>query len=111
MEIFSELSFPALVNCVSYLAGAPYAPPPAAPVTTVPALHEAPGQTFCPHCQQTVLTKTEYTVGLMTWAICGGLTFFGCFLCCFIPFCVDSCKDVEHHCPDCNNVIYLYKRM
>ena len=34
MEIFSESSFPALVNCVFYLAGAPYAPPPAAPVTT-----------------------------------------------------------------------------
>ncbi|XP_039979609.1 LITAF domain-containing protein-like isoform X2 [Xiphias gladius] len=76
-----------------------------------PALHDVPGQALCPDCHQTVVTRTEHKAGLMTWAICGGLTVFGCFLCCCIPFCIDSCKDVEHHCPSCQRVIYIYKRM
>ncbi|XP_072299966.1 uncharacterized protein [Eucyclogobius newberryi] len=84
-----------------------------ASITTVmsPVLQDVPGQALCPHCRQTVMTHTEPTPGLMTWLIFGGLCLFGFCICSCIPFCVDSCKDVEHRCPNCQRVIYIYKRM
>uniref|UniRef100_A0A3Q3E6S2 LITAF domain-containing protein n=1 Tax=Labrus bergylta TaxID=56723 RepID=A0A3Q3E6S2_9LABR len=107
----SEFCFLTLVNCVFFLPGVPYAPPaPAATVThlvVTAGLHDSPGQALCPHCQQTVVTVTHHTAGLMTWGICAGLTFFGCFLCCFLPFCIESCKDVEHRCPTAQSHLHI----
>ncbi|XP_028843640.1 lipopolysaccharide-induced tumor necrosis factor-alpha factor homolog [Denticeps clupeoides] len=100
----------------------PAAPYPAGPapvmtqptVTTVvvsPTLADVPGQTQCPRCNELVLTVPIPQSGLLTWLVCGGLCIVGCWPCCLIPFCVDSCKDVHHHCPKCNGVLHIYKRM
>jgi len=94
------------------------APVVAQPVTVVHTtrvqmgLREAPGQVNCQHCNATVVTATSYDSGLLTWIAAGGICLFGCWAgCCLIPFCVDACKDVAHSCPNCKNLIYVYKKV
>ncbi|XP_035990751.1 lipopolysaccharide-induced tumor necrosis factor-alpha factor homolog isoform X2 [Fundulus heteroclitus] len=79
-------------------------------VVMQPMPTDAPGRMLCPHCQVSVVTSTEYKVGILTWTIVGVLCIFGCWPCCLIPFFVPACKDVEHSCPSCNNVLHIYKR-
>ncbi|XP_069123876.1 cell death-inducing p53-target protein 1 homolog isoform X11 [Argopecten irradians] len=81
-------------------------------VTVVQQFRESPVHTRCPHCQAEVVTATQFETGTFTWIICLVLCIVGCDLgCCFIPFCVDGCKDVTHSCPNCKTVISRYNRM
>ncbi|XP_051570826.1 lipopolysaccharide-induced tumor necrosis factor-alpha factor homolog isoform X2 [Myxocyprinus asiaticus] len=88
-------------------------PQPTTVTTTVmlPSLRDLPGQTMCPHCNHQVITITDYYTGLMTWMACGCLALIGCWPCCIAPFWMDSCKDVEHRCPNCNNILSFYRRL
>ncbi|XP_038568780.1 lipopolysaccharide-induced tumor necrosis factor-alpha factor homolog [Micropterus salmoides] len=82
------------------------------PVVTVGPLGDSPVQVACPKCHQTVLSKVDYSSGLLTYLFCGGLFFCGFVLgCCLIPFCVDRLKDAKHTCPTCKTVLGVYKRL
>uniref|UniRef100_A0AAQ6AAS2 LITAF domain-containing protein n=1 Tax=Amphiprion ocellaris TaxID=80972 RepID=A0AAQ6AAS2_AMPOC len=76
-------------------------------VAMVGALADSPVQTACPKCHQSVLSKVDYSSGLLTYLCCGGL--FLC--CCLIPFCVNRLKDATHICPTCKTVLGVYKRL
>jgi len=63
---------------------------------------------FCFRCNKMVQTKVTKRVGSCTWCACFGLCFIGC---CYIPFCIKTCKDTEHCCPNCNTQLgYARKR-
>uniref|UniRef100_A0A8C1XZN2 LITAF domain-containing protein n=1 Tax=Cyprinus carpio TaxID=7962 RepID=A0A8C1XZN2_CYPCA len=83
----------------------------AVPQMAVVNLTDTPGRITCPHCMTDVITEIESIYGLLTWLICGSLVFFMCWLCCWIPFCVDACKDVKHTCPNCKKIIRIYKHL
>ncbi|XP_073503858.1 lipopolysaccharide-induced tumor necrosis factor-alpha factor homolog [Phyllobates terribilis] len=107
--------------------GGAYPPPPAygsggpqpavilAPTTTMimtTSFADTPASCTCPVCHQNVVTRIEYNIGLLVWLVFGILCLLGCWLgCCLIPFCMDSCKDVDHFCPNCNHHISKYKRL
>ncbi|XP_075251657.1 uncharacterized protein LOC142344064 [Convolutriloba macropyga] len=60
----------------------------------------------CPNCHATVSTRVELNPGALAWIFCLGLLLFGCWLgCCLIPFCVDSCQDARHICPNCGATV------
>ncbi|XP_028311465.1 lipopolysaccharide-induced tumor necrosis factor-alpha factor homolog isoform X2 [Gouania willdenowi] len=88
----------------------PGPPPPAGYQGVACILRDLPGNMVCPYCQQTVLTNTTTTPGILTWFACLALAIVGCFFCCWIPFLIDSCLDVEHRCPTCQRVIHIYRR-
>ncbi|XP_016392390.1 lipopolysaccharide-induced tumor necrosis factor-alpha factor homolog [Sinocyclocheilus rhinocerous] len=104
-----------------------YPPPPAqqgqpvtSPLVSVQTVYVQPGLAFgsvpvqahCPVCSQNVITRLEHTSGALAWLSCAGLAIFGCIYgCCLIPFCVDSLKDVIHHCPNCSSVLGVHKRI
>ncbi|XP_075255738.1 LITAF domain-containing protein-like [Convolutriloba macropyga] len=78
-----------------------YVPPPVIIKTT--ALGSHPCTMQCSHCQAMITTNVSYTTGVGAWVICLLICFFvGPWGCCFIPFCVDSCKDATHTCPNCH---------
>ncbi|KAG5831886.1 hypothetical protein ANANG_G00285110 [Anguilla anguilla] len=98
----------------------PVGPPVTSPVVSVQTIYVQPGVAFgdrpvqvhCPACAQFVLSRMEYHSGTMTWLSCLALSFFGCIYgCCLIPFCADSLKDVKHCCPNCHNVLGVYRRL
>ncbi|XP_069839784.1 lipopolysaccharide-induced tumor necrosis factor-alpha factor homolog [Dendropsophus ebraccatus] len=75
-------------------------------------LTDSPGLAVCPACNLPCTTTIQYKSGCLTTLLCCLLFFFGCILGCFlIPCCVKSCKDVNHYCPNCKNLIYKYKRI
>ena len=65
-----------------------------------------PVQISCPNCGKDCVTKCEGSINMMAWILCIVLCCVGCNLgCCLIPFCLDSCKNFKHTCPQCNNVV------
>jgi lipopolysaccharide-induced tumor necrosis factor-alpha factor len=79
-------------------------------VIPVVAFARTPVQCTCPNCRSMVITRVEYSNGLLTWLLCLFLVIFGCWLgCCLIPFCVTDLQNVQHHCPNCNAFIGEYR--
>lgn len=89
----------------------PYPPPyPPQPNSQVDYNHEdlirkRSKQLYCPTCRRYGWTRITLKTGLINHICCGYLFIIGCWLCCWIPYCCDECKDAEHFCEYCNTLL------
>ncbi|KAL3448020.1 LITAF-like zinc ribbon domain-containing protein [Aspergillus insuetus] len=76
--------------------------------TPIPSLAESPAVVDCPFCRQRTPTSTTYETGTTThtWALC--LCIFLCIG--FIPYLMDSFKDVQHRCGNCGALLATWDR-
>ncbi|XP_022286190.1 lipopolysaccharide-induced tumor necrosis factor-alpha factor homolog [Crassostrea virginica] len=66
----------------------------------------------CPYCNSQITTTVEYEPGTLTWLSSGLICIVGCWLgCCLIPFCMPDLQDVKHTCPNCSNLVGVYRRL
>uniref|UniRef100_A0A8R1I8Q3 LITAF domain-containing protein n=1 Tax=Caenorhabditis japonica TaxID=281687 RepID=A0A8R1I8Q3_CAEJA len=83
-------------------------------VIVVAAPKKAPSfasyETTCPQCEKFVHTLPKFVIGTLTWIVFV-LVFLFFLPLSFVPFCLDSCKNVHHHCPRCNHLISIKKRI
>ena len=76
--------------------------------TTAMPISSGPCRITCPSCHAEVLTTVKHQPNCRThsWAIC--LCLFVCWPCVCVPYCMDSCQDASHYCPNCNAYIGTY---
>ncbi|KAL5007382.1 hypothetical protein ScPMuIL_016188 [Solemya velum] len=90
-----------------------------APVYTQPViviqnstLGQNPKNLQCPYCQANIVTVINYDTGTLTWLSAGLFCLVGCWLgCCLLPFCINDLQDVRHTCPNCSQLIGVYRRL
>ncbi|XP_075219034.1 lipopolysaccharide-induced tumor necrosis factor-alpha factor homolog isoform X2 [Lycorma delicatula] len=83
--------------------------PPQRPVTVVVEQGFAPfpQRMTCPSCHCPIETRVEYRPNSNTHLIALLL----CFLfwpCALYPYCIDTCKDALHYCPECGTFLGTY---
>ncbi|XP_077512301.1 lipopolysaccharide-induced tumor necrosis factor-alpha factor homolog isoform X2 [Amblyomma americanum] len=87
-------------------------PGPVSIVTVFSSWGPHPVSVSCPYCRTFVTTQVCPQPGLLTWLMCSGMAMLGCvFGCCFVPFCVYECQDVEHFCPNCRRILGVFRRI
>ncbi|XP_033610620.1 lipopolysaccharide-induced tumor necrosis factor-alpha factor homolog isoform X2 [Cryptotermes secundus] len=90
-------------------------PPHPAPViiqATTPGIMPVgpkPSNMRCPACHSNIRTTTESQSQSCAHIACIIMFLLGCCLCSCIPYCMDSCKNVRHTCPNCKTFLGMYK--
>ncbi|XP_011505681.1 PREDICTED: uncharacterized protein LOC105368372, partial [Ceratosolen solmsi marchali] len=63
---------------------------------------------ICPRCATLVITVVEIQQTTTTHIMAVALFLLGCWPCCVLPYCIDSCKISHHYCPFCRTYLGTY---
>ncbi|XP_055854601.1 lipopolysaccharide-induced tumor necrosis factor-alpha factor homolog isoform X4 [Episyrphus balteatus] len=85
---------------------------PSQPVVTVasnPPVGPKPIRLTCPSCRADVLSDMKHEPTTKTHLMALLLFCFFCWPCVCLPYCMDSCQNANHYCPNCNAFIGTYQ--
>ncbi|XP_055858723.1 lipopolysaccharide-induced tumor necrosis factor-alpha factor homolog [Episyrphus balteatus] len=84
--------------------------PPIILVQTLHPLGPRPCVLVCPSCHQQQKTKVRNESSIKTHIFAGILCFLGFCCCACLPYCMDTCRNTNHYCSNCNAYIGMYKK-
>ncbi|CAK9834417.1 Lipopolysaccharide-induced tumor necrosis factor-alpha factor homolog [Anthophora retusa] len=68
-----------------------------------------PTTAVCPRCTIIVVTTIQVRHSINTHATAFALFLCGCWPCCLIPYCLNTCKTIDHYCPVCRAYLGTYR--
>eukprot|EP00112_Aurelia_sp_Birch-Aquarium-sp1_P025553 Seg855.5 transcript_id=Seg855.5/GoldUCD/mRNA.D3Y31 product="Lipopolysaccharide-induced tumor necrosis factor-alpha factor" protein_id=Seg855.5/GoldUCD/D3Y31 len=104
-------SYPATQSSFNTTTTTVIAAQPTAVTTVAIVFHEFPVTMICPSCKAQIVTAVTYEPGTFAYMLFFLMCIFGFWICCFFPFCIDSCKDSIHSCPNCRSQLGVFRRM
>ncbi|XP_037926371.1 lipopolysaccharide-induced tumor necrosis factor-alpha factor homolog isoform X3 [Hermetia illucens] len=81
---------------------------PAAVQQSIPVGPE-PVRCVCPSCGAQIISKMKYEPTTKTHLIALLLCCCICWPCVCLPYCMDSCQNANHYCPNCDAFIGTYQ--
>ncbi|XP_025153117.1 lipopolysaccharide-induced tumor necrosis factor-alpha factor homolog [Harpegnathos saltator] len=67
-----------------------------------------PTTAICPRCAALIITVVIVRRSTYTHLTALMLFLFGCWPCCMIPYCIESCNNMDHYCPACHAYLGTY---
>ncbi|XP_014477179.1 PREDICTED: lipopolysaccharide-induced tumor necrosis factor-alpha factor homolog isoform X1 [Dinoponera quadriceps] len=67
-----------------------------------------PTTAICPRCAGLIITTVIVRRSTYTHLTALTLFLFGCWPCCMLPYCIDSCNNTDHYCPLCHAHLGTY---
>ncbi|XP_004927940.4 lipopolysaccharide-induced tumor necrosis factor-alpha factor homolog isoform X5 [Bombyx mori] len=67
-----------------------------------------PSSLTCPSCTAVIVTRVQHDASSKTHLFALILCLIGCWPCACIPYCMESCQNATHYCPNCNAYIGTY---
>ncbi|XP_037952966.1 lipopolysaccharide-induced tumor necrosis factor-alpha factor homolog isoform X2 [Teleopsis dalmanni] len=75
----------------------------------IPTLGSRPVTMRCPACSKVITTVIRHKANLQAMLYIMGLFYCCLWPCVCLPYCMDSCQNSNHYCPNCNAYIGTYQ--
>ncbi|XP_045492206.1 lipopolysaccharide-induced tumor necrosis factor-alpha factor homolog [Colias croceus] len=79
------------------------------PVIVTNAMGPNSAIVVCVSCGQHITTRVERMPSVRTHLFALLICLIGCWPCACLPYCVESCNNADHYCPNCNSYVGSYR--